>query len=124
MKTIPLTMAAALVFWGHQTGYLLPACFMGIVIELARIIKARWDPSLDQVNKLSDTCMVCLAGAIIYFVSLEIETALANVLRYLPVFAFPLIVVQEYSAAGDIDIRSLYLFKKSAWKNVTRSESI
>nr|MBP9599756.1 hypothetical protein [Desulfobacter sp.] len=112
MKTIPLTMAAALVFWGHQTGYLLPACFMGIVIELARIIKARWDPSLDQVNKLSDTCMVCLAGAIIYFVSLEIETALANILRYLPVFAFPLIVVQEYSAAGDIDVRSLYLLKK------------
>lgn len=112
MKTIPLTMAAALVFWGHQTGYLLPACFMGIVIELARIIKARWDPSLDQVNKLSDTCMVCLAGAIIYFVSLEIETALANILRYLPVFAFPLIVVQEYSAAGDIDVRSIYLLKK------------
>jgi hypothetical protein len=112
MKTTPLTMAAALVFWGHQTGYLLPACFMGIVIELARIIKARWDPSLDQVNKLSDTCMVCLAGAIIYFVSLEIETALANILRYLPVFAFPLIVVQEYSAAGDIDVRSLYLLKK------------
>lgn len=112
MKTIPLTMAAVLVFWGHQTGYLIPACFMGVVIELARVIKVRWDPSLDQVNKISDTCTVCLAGTIIYFVSLDIETALVNILRYLPVFAFPLIVAQEYSAAGNIDVRSLYLFKK------------
>ncbi|WP_020586005.1 transglutaminase-like domain-containing protein [Desulfobacter curvatus] len=112
MKTIPLTMAAALVFWGHQTGYLIPACFMGVVIELARVLKTRWEPSLDQVNKISDTCTVCFAGTIIYFVSLDIETALVDILRYLPVFAFPLIVVQEYSAAGDIDVRSLYLFKK------------
>jgi|GEM_PF-501911 len=112
MKTIPLTMAAALIFWGHQTGYLIPACFMGGVIELARVIKIRWEPSLDQVNKISDTCTVCLAGTIIYFVSLEIQTALVNILRYLPAFAFPLIVIQEYSAAGDIDVRSLYLFKK------------
>ena len=113
MKTIPLTMAAALVFWGHQTGYLIPACFMGVVIELARFIKVRWNPSLDQVNKISDTCMVCFAATVIYFVSLDIETALVNILRYLPVFAFPLIVVQEYSAAGNIDVRSLYLFKKN-----------
>ncbi|NDY73899.1 hypothetical protein DO021_19375 [Desulfobacter hydrogenophilus] len=112
MKTIPLTMAAALIFWGHQAGYLIPACFMGVVIELARVIKVRWEPSLDQVNKISDTCTVCLAGTIIYFVSLEIQTALVNILRYLPVFAFPLIVVQEYSTIGDIDVRSLYLFKK------------
>lgn len=122
MKTIPLTMAAALVFWGHQTGYLIPACFMGLVIELARVIKLRWHPSLDQVNKISDTCMVCLAGTVIYFVSLDIETALVNILRYLPVFAFPLIIVQEYSAAGDIDVRSLYLFKKRSWMKPKRSE--
>nr|WP_320191283.1 transglutaminase-like domain-containing protein [uncultured Desulfobacter sp.] len=112
MKTVPLTMAAALIFWGHQTGYLIPACVMGIIIEFSRVIKVRWDPSLDQVNKISDSCVVCLAGTIIYFVSMEIETALVNILRYLPVFTFPLIAVQEYSAAGDFDVRSLYLFKK------------
>jgi hypothetical protein len=112
MKTIPLTMACALISWGHQTGYLIPACLMGVVIELARVLNIRWEPSLDQVNKISDTCTVCLAGTIIYFVSLDIEAALVNILRYLPVFAFPLIVVQEYSAAGNIDVRALYLFKK------------
>lgn len=112
MKTIPLTMAAALVFWGYQTGYPAAACVMGGVIELARVIKVRWDPSLDQVNKISDTCMVSLAGTIIYFVSQDTQTALMNILLYLPIFVFPLIVAQEYSAAGDIDIRSLYLFKK------------
>lgn len=105
-------MACALIFWGYQTGYLIPACLMGVVTELARVLNVRWEPSLDQVNKISDTCTVCLAGTIIYFVSLDIEAALVNILRYLPVFAFPLIVVQEYSAAGNIDVRALYLFKK------------
>ena len=112
MKTIPLTIAFALIFWGYQNGFLILACLTAVVIELARVIKLRWNPSLDQINKLSDTCTVCLAGTIIYFVSMDIETALVNILCYLPFFGFPLIVVQEYSAPGNIDVRALYLFKK------------
>jgi hypothetical protein len=112
MKTIPLTMACALLFWGYQTGYLTFACLMAVVIEIARFLDLGWEPSLDQVNKISDTCTVCFAGTIIYFVSMDIETALKNILHYLPLFAFPLILVQEFSTAGEIDVRALYLFKK------------
>ena len=112
MKTIPLTIAFALIFWGYQTGFLILACLMAVIIELARVLNLRWYPSLDQINKISDTCTVCLAGTIIYFVSMDIDTALVNILRYLPFFGFPLIVVQEYSAPGNIDVRALYLFKK------------
>ena len=112
MKTIPLTIACALIFWGYQNGYMIVACLMSAIIELARVLNLRWNPSLDQVNKISDTCTVSLAGTIIYFVSMDIETALVNILCYLPIFAFPLIIVQEYSAAGNIDLRAMYLFKK------------
>ena len=113
MKTAPLTMAAALILWGYQTGLLVPACVMAAVIEFARITKVRWNPTPDQVNKLSDTCTVGLAGAIVYFVSLDLDTALKNTLCSLPFFIFALVVVQEYSTAGNIDVRSLYLFKKN-----------
>nr|WP_321403147.1 transglutaminase family protein [uncultured Desulfobacter sp.] len=119
MKTIPLTLACALIFWGYQTGYMMFACLMGVVIELARILNIRWNPSLDQINKISDTCTVCLASTILYFVSMDIEAALVNILRYLPVFGLPLIIVQEYSAAGNIDVRALYLFKKKITGNAT-----
>lgn len=112
MKTIPLTMACALIFWGYQTEFVILASLMAVVIELARVLNLGWDFSLDQVNKISDTCTVCLAGTILYFVSMDIETALVNILQYLPFFGFPLIVVQEYSATGNIDVRALYLFKK------------
>ena len=44
---------------------------MAVVIEIARFLDLVWEPSLDQVNKISDTCTVCLAGTIIYFVSMD-----------------------------------------------------
>ncbi len=112
MKTFPLTLAASLIFWGSQTGYLFLSGAMAAVVALGRYFKKKWDPSTDQINKVSDTCAVCFAGAIVYFVSSDLETALKNILRLLPVLTFPLIVIQEFSVNRVIDIRALYLFRK------------
>jgi len=43
MKTPPLLLGAALVFWGWQTGFLLVGLLLGAALEGARAIKARWE---------------------------------------------------------------------------------
>ena len=113
MKFAPLAMAISLVFWGVQTNFFGLSVVLAGVAAVVRKIHRTWEPSADQVNKISDTCAVCFAGAIVYFVSSELDTALNNILRFLPVFTFPLIVVQEISASRTIDLQALYLFRKN-----------
>ena len=42
-KTPPFLLLAALLFWGWQSGFLLAGALVGVVLESARFIKARWD---------------------------------------------------------------------------------
>src|SRR5579859_4778533 len=43
MKTPPCLLGAALIFWGWQSGLLIPGVLMGFILESARFVKLRWD---------------------------------------------------------------------------------
>ncbi len=112
MKTVPLTLACALLFWGYASELTILSILCAALVELPRIIKKRWNPTNTQINKLSDTCSVVIAGSIIYFISTTPEYALQRTLIFLPVFSFPLVFIQEFTVSGRTDIKALYLFKK------------
>ncbi len=112
MKTPPLLTGATIIFWGRQAGLLYPAIVMALVLEGARLVQSKWDLSLSDFNRVSDVCAILLAGVVIFVVSTNPLTAIMIIFKWLPMVVFPLLVAQEYSAAGRIDIRSLMLLAR------------
>src|SRR5882757_3696354 len=66
MKTPPLLLGAALLFWGWHTGFLFVAILMAVALESARWIKARWEFSDDDFSRIWTFCMLLFLAAGLY----------------------------------------------------------
>src|ERR1044071_5775391 len=82
MKTPPLLLGATLLFWGWQTGLLIPGALMGVILEAPRWIKLRWDFSNEDFTRVWVFCSVVLLAAAIYaFTSTETPSDLHGFLQ-------------------------------------------
>lgn len=112
MKTPPLLMGAFLIFWGWQNHLWYAAIPMLIVLEGARLVKARWDLTLADFIRISDLCAIALIGIVVYTLFTNAGQALAVIVRWLPVLIFPIVTAQHYSTASRVDIRALMLLAR------------
>ena len=72
MKTPPLLLGAALLFWGWQSDFLAAGAVMGVILESARVTKMRWDLSDGEIRRILTFCTVlALATAVYAFTSNE-----------------------------------------------------
>src|SRR5215471_10348395 len=68
MKTPPFLLGAALFFWGWYTGFLAVGILMGLLLESARWIKARWEFSDGDFSRIWTFCtLLFLAAALFAF---------------------------------------------------------
>ena len=128
MKTPPLLLGSALVFWGWQTGFFIPGVIMGLVLEGARLVETRWDFSDEDFTRIWTFCFLLLLAASVYsFTANEgptdfrgllhnpgllgqrnagfatARTALSLV-RWLPMIFFLFAVAQAYSSRETIPL--------------------
>lgn len=109
MKTPPLLLGAAVVFWGWSADWLLPALLLGILLESPRVLNVRWDLSLKDFTRIADLTSVVFLGLLIYlFLNEGILTMGFLLLEWLPAIFFLLIAIQEYSTQEDYDVRALF----------------
>jgi transglutaminase-like putative cysteine protease len=114
MMTIPPFLSGAvLLFWGWQTGLLPLALPMALVLEGSRYIKTRWDFSLSDFSRITDICTILLAGLAVFLITTDESRMMVEILKWLPVICFPLLVAQEYSLEGTIDMRALMLLARN-----------
>ena len=66
MKTPPLLIGAALLFWGWQTNLLIPATIMAVILESARFIKARWELSNEDFSRIWTFCTLLFLATAVY----------------------------------------------------------
>lgn len=66
MKTPPFLLAAALLFWGWQTGFLIAGAILAVVLESSRFIKTRWDLSDDDFARIWTFCTLLFLAALIF----------------------------------------------------------
>ena len=79
MKTPPLLLAAALLLWGWQTGFWFVAILLAALLEGSRLVRARWDFSQADFNRIWNLCGLLFAGAAIYvFASTDGAGAMAG----------------------------------------------
>jgi transglutaminase-like putative cysteine protease len=66
MNTPPLLLGATLLFWGWQTGLLPFAGVMAVVLEGARFVRARWEFSQTDLDRLWNLCTLIFVGVALY----------------------------------------------------------
>lgn len=114
-------LAAALAFWGWQTGQWLPAAVMSAVLEARWATRGaapwRWDLGAKDFNRLMDASLLLAVGVAVYlFLTPEGEGAAATfglgLTQWLPACAFPLAAGQAYSARGRMPLAALLLVRR------------
>ena len=104
MKAPPLWLAAALLFWGWQTGLWHFAIPLALVIEASRCIPWRLNLARQQFNRIWDGSALAWTGTAIYlYYEYEVTYAVTSAIKWLPIFAFPLLAAQAYSLQSAIN---------------------
>jgi transglutaminase-like putative cysteine protease len=113
MKTPPLLIGAAILFWGFEAGQPVLAAFMAVAVEASRWIKYRWDFKEADFKRVSTLCTLALLSIVFYrFLTGWFNHAAWMILKWLPGFLLPLLLAQAYSTAGRINLSALFLFRK------------
>jgi protein-glutamine gamma-glutamyltransferase len=140
MRTPPLLLAAALLFWGWQSGFLMVGALLAVALEGSRLVKARWEFSDDDFRRLWTFCLLLLLAAVVFaFTSNEGPAQFSRLLhnpnpsnqsgagnasartatalfRWLPMIFFPFVVVQAYSVREEIPWRNLWWIMRHRWR--------
>ena len=82
MTPPPFLLGAALLFWGWQTGILLPAVGMAVLLESARWVDWRLDFKREELDRVWDLCAALFLAAALYcFVSRGAANSLMDFLQ-------------------------------------------
>ena len=97
MKTPHGLLGAALLFWGWQTGLLLWAAPMALLLEAARFVTTRWVFSITDLKRIWNLCAVLFFGAgIVLYSSEETVRVPLKFAQWLPFPFFPMMLAQAY----------------------------
>lgn len=146
MKTPPLLLLAALLFWGWQSELLLAGAVMGIILESARFIKARWELSDADFRRISTFCTVLLIATAVYaFTSNEEGGSLSGLFggpgsvhnatitsvrassaffRWLPMTLFLFAVAQIFSTREKIPWTAISLYSRRRARRDSESSNV
>jgi len=148
MKTPPLLLGCALLFWGWQSDLLWVGAVMGALVEAARIVKQRWEFTDEEFRRIVMFCELAGLAALLYAFSANdgpasfgglvedqtlgaqkkagnatVATALA-VIRWLPMVFFLFVVAQAYSTRPEVPVAvgSLVQWRRrqAAWREGKR----
>ena len=88
-------MGGALLFWGWQTGFWLWGAALAAVLECSHFIRARWEFSDRDLNRISDLCLVLFLGAALALYSTEDRLMfIYKFAQSLPFCLFPIALAQ------------------------------
>ncbi|MGL4502080.1 MAG: transglutaminase-like domain-containing protein, partial [Planktothrix sp.] len=110
MKTPALLLGATLIFWGWQTGLLIFALPMALILEGYRWIQWRWDVSSEDIKNIENFCLIVVVlVTLLLIISNRSIQFIYTLLQWLPILFFPLVVTQTYSVSDRINIHKLSL---------------
>jgi hypothetical protein len=97
MKTPYWLMSGALLFWGWETGLWIWGILMAAALGGAKFVRARWEFSETDLNRISDLCWVLFLGAGMLLYSTEDRLVfIFKFAQWLPFSFFPVMLAQAY----------------------------
>ncbi|HIG27907.1 MAG TPA: transglutaminase domain-containing protein [Verrucomicrobiales bacterium] len=143
-------MSASLVFWGFQSGYVLPGCLIAVLLESSRKSESRWELADSDLNRIWQLCnLLFLGGIALAFSSGEKGNPFSSYLeasnwtershslnaaaltimvfiQWLPMIFFPLMGAQAWGNRDRIDFRQFSIilrWQKRKQKQASESHS-
>lgn len=109
MSTPPFLAAAALAFWGWQTGNLPVALPLAAALEAPRWVRARFALEAADYARVSDLCTVFFVLlAIALAVDRGVAQGLATTFRWTPVVLAPILLVQRLGEGNRVPLTALF----------------
>ncbi|NNE37324.1 MAG: hypothetical protein HKN08_03380, partial [Gammaproteobacteria bacterium] len=105
----PFTIAAALLLWGWQTGFMVFAIPMIFLIELSYWVKWRWPIYHKEFNLISDFSGVGFFIVVVYIFSSVGSRGIFVILSVMPFILLLLLLAQLYSEQGKVNLSSLFV---------------
>jgi hypothetical protein len=145
MKPPPLLLGVTLLFWGWQSELLWVGAVLGGIIELTWVIKARWDLTDEEFERIWTLCSVLLIAAVLYAftasegissfgalvndanlqsqrqATLATARTAANLLRWLPIVFFPFLLAQTFNIRETIPLATISHIMQRRWKLAKRA---
>lgn len=144
MKPPPLLLGATLLFWGWQSGLLVAAVAMAVVLESANLVKARWEFSDEDFSRIWTFCSLLFLGSAVYtFTANEGPASFsgffqnpnpltqraagrassltgASLSRWLPIFFFAFMVAQQFSTRRTVPLTTISLILRRRRKQALK----
>ena len=142
--TPPFLLGVVLLFWGWQTGYLVIGAVMAVALESARYVRARWEFSDEDFNRLWAFCSLLFLATAVYaftanrgpaevrsffqspafFMRRDAGAASARtaaaLIRWLPMVFFPFVAAQIFSSREKIPLTAISLILRRRWKQARK----
>ena len=111
MNTPPFLTGAVLIFWGWQTGLLIPGIIAAIVIEMHRFISRRIEIDDIGFSRVVTLCNIFLVISVVFaYASMGSANAFLSVIEWFPLILFPLVAAQLYSVKGSVNPDIFFIF--------------
>lgn len=109
MKMPPLLLAAAVLFWGWQTGMWAVAAPVAVALAAARFLPLRWEFANTQLYRIADFCTVLtvLLGAYL-FIAYGNPRAIVLLFEWLPLALLPLALAHAYGASERLELSVVF----------------
>ena len=144
MKPPPLLLGCALAFWGWQSDFPIPGIAMGLLVESARWIRARWEFSDQDFSRVWTFCSLLFLGAAVYAFNdnggpisfgnwlqnpnvgtqagagLTTARTGATIFRWLPMIFFPFLAAQLFSTREIIPLATISLLVRRRQRKAQR----
>ena len=132
MKTPPFLLLATLVFWGWQSGFFLAGALMGLLLESARLIRARWELAAEDFRRVWNFCLLLALALVVFALAANAEggglTGLFQAsavnatrslglsatafLRWLPMTLFLFIAAQTFNEREAVPLSAISFFAR------------
>jgi transglutaminase-like putative cysteine protease len=114
MKTPPLLVGSAILFWGIEVRQLVLAALMALAVEASRLVKQRWDFKETDFKRVSALCTLGLISLTLYrLITGWFNHSAWMIFKWLPVILLPIFLAQIYSSAGRINPKTLFLLRRN-----------
>ncbi len=105
LRPPPFLIGAALVFWGWQTDLMIWALPMALLLEAPQYIRARWEFSNADLNRVFDLCVIIgIAVAVILYNSESQLQFFFKWIQSMPFFFLPIILAQRYGSRDKMEL--------------------
>jgi hypothetical protein len=113
MKSPPFLLFGALLFWGWQSEFFFTGAILGVILESARFINARWDLDDADFNRIWTFCVVLNVALAGYGLTNNDggagALATTRFLRWLPLTTFAFIAAQTFNVRQTVPLTAVSL---------------